>query len=137
MKKLAIEWKHFEKDGETCERCAGTGENLATVIAELQQELAGEGVEVTLTETLLPASRIAESNMIFFNGIPLENLLAETAVSENSCDSCSCLTGEETLCRTVEFEGKTYEEIPKELIRRAALKALSSEQGGNSGQSLV
>jgi hypothetical protein len=127
MKKLAIEWKHFEKEGETCERCAGTGENLATVVAELQQELKGEGVEVTLTETLLPASRIAESNMILFNGIPLENLLAEMDVAENPCASCACLTGEETLCRTVEFEGKTYEEIPKDLIRRAALKAVSSK----------
>lgn len=94
MKKLAIEWKHFEKEGETCERCAGTGENLATVVAELQQELKGEGVEVTLTETLLPASRIAESNMILFNGIPLENLLAEMDVAENPCASCACLTGE-------------------------------------------
>jgi hypothetical protein len=107
------------------------------VIAELQQDLADEGVEVTLKETLLPVSRIDESNLILFNGIPLEKLLAATAVSENSCDSCSCLTGEETLCRTIVFEGKTYEEIPKDLIHRAALKALSSEQGGNSGQSLA
>lgn len=128
MKKLNIEWKHFDKDGETCVRCAGTGSNLAAVIAELRQKLAGEGVEVTLTETLLSASRIEESNMILFNGIPLENLLAETAISENTCASCSCLTGEETLCRTVEFEGKTYEEIPVDLIRLAALKALSSEK---------
>jgi len=127
LKKLDIEWKHFDKDGETCERCAGTGKNLATVMAALQQELADEGVEVTLTETLLPASRIDESNMILFNGIPLENLLAETAVSENSCDSCACLTGEETQCRTVEYQGTTFEAIPKELILQALKKALFSK----------
>lgn len=33
--KLDIEWRHFEKDGETCERCAGTGTNLAEVIASI------------------------------------------------------------------------------------------------------
>jgi len=129
MKKLDIEWKHFDNEGETCERCAGTGGNLSQVIARLKEELASEGIEVTLTETLLPASRIEESNMILFNGIPLENLLAGISVSENSCDSCSCLTGEETMCRTVEYAGTTFEEIPADLIRTAALKALSSGKG--------
>jgi len=128
MKKLDIEWRHFDKDGETCKRCVGTGANLSEVITQLKEEMASQGIEVTLMETLLPDSRIDESNMIFFNGIPLENLLVEMTVSENACPSCSCLTGEETVCRTVEFEGKAYEEIPGELIRRAALKAISSEK---------
>jgi hypothetical protein len=43
---------------------------------------------------------------------------------ENACPSCTCLTGKETSCRTVEHEGVTYEEIPAELIRKAALKAI-------------
>jgi hypothetical protein len=127
MRKLAIEWRHYAKAGETCERCSATGSNLSAVVAALRDELAREGIEVTLTETLLPASLINQSNMILVNDVPLEDLLGEVAVAENSCASCSCLTGEETMCRTVEYQGKTFEEIPKELIRQALMKGLSSE----------
>jgi hypothetical protein len=37
------------------------------------------------------------------------------------------MTGSEAYCRTVEHNGKTYEEIPEELIYRAAYKILGVE----------
>jgi hypothetical protein len=125
MKKLIIEWRHFETGGQTCQRCGDTGETLRRVIEELSRELAGDGIGVTLTETHLLASSIAQSNMVLFNDVPLEDLLDEVEVSANECCSCSCLIGEDTVCRTLVYEGETYEDIPPELIRKAALKALN------------
>jgi len=124
MKELIIEWRHYEKEGATCDRCAATGSSVKEVVAELIDELAGEGITVTFTETTLPEELMAQSNLILFNGVPLDAVLDNAAADENPCPSCSCLTGSETSCRTVEFEGETYEEIPGELIRKAAYKVI-------------
>lgn len=129
MKTLGIEWRHYDKAGQTCDRCTSTGASVRKVISELSSELAEKGVMVTFTETLLPEELMAQSNMLLFNGVPLETILDNAAADENHCASCSCLTGSETSCRTVEHEGKTYEEIPDELIRKAIYEAISSNEG--------
>ena len=121
MKTLNIEWRHFETGGQTCERCGDTGAALRRVIEELART---EGVTIEYQETHLLASSIAQSNMVLFNGVPLEELLVGAEVSSNECCSCSCLIGEDTECRTLLYQGKTYEDIPEELMREAALKAL-------------
>jgi hypothetical protein len=123
MKTLEIEWKHLEKDGDTCLRCAGTGKTLKDVVTEMQTRCRSLGVFVTLREIALPADRICESNSIRFNGVPLEELLSGATPSKSYCGSCSDLTGTETYCRTVERDGQTYEEIPEELIWEAACRA--------------
>lgn len=124
MKELIIEWRHFEKEGATCLRCSATGKALEEVVGYLRKELAPQGIQVAFAETKLPVEELGQSNMILFNGAPLEELLAGAEASESECRSCSCLTGTEALCRTVEYEGKSYEEIPEALIREAAYKAL-------------
>lgn len=128
MRTLEIEWRHYEKDGATCLRCSATGKTLQQVLAELQQELAAEGVQVHFTETKLPGSRLAESNTILFNGVPLEELLAGAGSGSSECASCACLVGNETVCRTVVYGGRSYEEIPEELIRQAAWRAAGAGQ---------
>ncbi|OGU04929.1 MAG: molybdenum cofactor biosysynthesis protein [Geobacteraceae bacterium GWC2_58_44] len=128
MKELTIEWRHYEKEGTTCDRCAATGTSVREVVSELGKELAGRGVTVTLIENVLPEELMAQSNMLLFNGVPLEAILDNAAADENPCPSCSCLTGSETSCRTVQYQGKTYEEIPAELIRKAAHKVLGLNQ---------
>lgn len=124
MKELAIEWRHYDKGGATCDRCAATGSSLSEVVSELSRELEPKGVTVTFTETALPEEEIAQSNIILFNGLPLEAVLEDAAAQESPCPSCSCLTGSETNCRTVQYQDMTYEEIPPDLIRKAAYKAL-------------
>ena len=124
MKTLSIEWRHYDKSGSTCERCSSTGATLSEVISELSRELEAEGITLTFTETLLPEEEMAQSNLILINGIPLESLLDDATSSENSCHSCSCLTGKETSCRTVEQQGNVYEDIPAELIRQAVFRYL-------------
>ncbi len=123
MKKLAIEWKHLESRGRTCDRCSDTGQAVREVVAELQEELGRQGVAVSFTETKLGEAQIPESNQIFFNGVLLEELLVGARPGDNACCSCTELLGVETSCRTVEVGRQTYEAIPAELIRRAARKA--------------
>lgn len=127
MKTLDIEWKHLEKDGDTCLRCVGTGKTLKDVITEMRARCRPHGVSITLHEIVLSADRVCESNSIRFNGVPLEELLTGATPSENYCRSCSDLTGTETYCRTVERDGQTYEEIPEELIWEAACRAVDCD----------
>lgn len=122
MRELSIEWRHYEKNGATCVRCADTGKTLDEVMKLLAVELKDQGIQVNFTETLLQENEIALSNLILFNGVPLEDILEDASALENPCPSCSCLTGKETSCRTLEHEGVIYESIPAELIRKAALK---------------
>ena len=122
-KRLEIEWKHFAVGDATCERCGKTGDALREVIDELRNEFAPAGVKINLTETLLDKTRIAESNEIRMNGVQVEDLLAAGVVSTD-CPSCGTLAGESTCCRAIEIGNERYEEIPAEMIKKAAYRAL-------------
>ena len=127
MKTLKIEWVHLDVEGETCDRCYDTGENLNQEIKRLSRALQPQGIEVEFIETKLDDTKIPQSNTIFFNGVPIEDIL-NIAVSKNYCDSCTSLLGAETYCRTVTYEGNEYEDIPAKAIRQAAYKALGIEE---------
>jgi len=122
MKELEIEWKHLDVDGKTCDRCIGTGDEIRHFVSRLHEECSLQGVHITLKETKLTEKEIEESNRIFINGIPLEDILPETTVSQNVCSSCSDLIGSLTCCRTIIHTGKEYETIPQQLIREAVCK---------------
>ena len=120
MKTLEIEWKHLDVEGKTCARCSDTGEALQEAIAKLAEECRPLGWDIKFKETTLAAKNISESNVILFNGKPIEALLPGARASESPCESCSEITGKSTSCRTVEFAGDTYGGIPASLIRQAA-----------------
>jgi len=122
-KNLLIEWRHLDVDGETCDRCYDTGENLAAEVKRLNRALSPQGIEVKYVEIKLNEDQVAESNGILFNGVPIENIL-NIEVSQNFCGSCSDLVGKDIYCRTIKFEGNEYEDIPAKAIRQAAHKAL-------------
>lgn len=128
MRRLEIEWKHLDKDGQTCERCGDTGEALRRVVQELNGELQAKGWQVALKQTLLTETEIPESNEILLNGVLLEEILPQASKSENRCCSCEELLGAPTLCRTVEYQGTTYEAIPSELIREAAYRVVDRQR---------
>jgi arsenite methyltransferase len=131
MKTLKIEWNHLEVSGETCDRCYDTGENLTQEVKRLKRALQPAGVEIELIETILDDTQIPQSNIILFNGVPIEEIL-NIKVSNNYCDSCTNLLGTETYCRTVTYEGDEYEDIPAKAIRQAALKVLGMEAAKSS-----
>ncbi len=125
MRTLIIEWKHLDLDKGTCLRCAKTGKTLNQTIIELQKELETKGIQIKFIETKLSKKEIQQSNMILMNGKPLETILSGAKADENYCSSCTCLTGNETYCRTIHYNSKIYEEIPEELIRKAVFKTLN------------
>ncbi len=120
MDNLLIEWPHLEKEEQTCLRCAETGEAIGVVVAEMAESCAAKGVRIEFKETKLGEEDISKSNSILINGTPIEELLPDAQASTNDCGSCSELTGKETQCRTVEYDGETYATIPGSLIRKAA-----------------
>jgi len=122
-KRLEIEWKHFAVGDATCERCGNTGDALRVALEELRSKFAPAGVKINLTETLLDKTRIAESNEIRMNGVLIEDLLAAGVISTD-CPSCGTLAGESTCCRAIEVDNKRYEDIPSDLIKKAAYRAL-------------
>jgi hypothetical protein len=128
MRKIAIEWKHFDKGGKTCARCSATGANLADAISGLRDEFQPKGVEIELTEIKLPESRMDESNEIRIDGILLEKLLPKATAGRNECLSCGDLIGSDSCCcRTISQRGETFEEIPVALIREAIGSRLEAE----------
>lgn len=120
MKTLEIEWRHFDKDGRTCLRCSDTLQSLQQVVSQLAVECAPRGVEIVYRETKLPIEQLSQSNLILFNGFPLEAVLSGASASENECQSCGDLCGAPSFCRTVTVGSHTFEAIPATLIRQAA-----------------
>lgn len=127
MKKLLIEWRHLDVQGETCDRCYDTGENLFNEVRRLNRQLEPQGITVEVLETKLDDTRIPESNMLLFDGVPIEDIL-DLTVSFNHCDSCSSCLDTDTECRTIIYEGNEYEDIPAKAIRHAALKVLGLDK---------
>ena len=123
MRELIIEWKHLDINGDTCDRCYDTGENLTAEVKRLNRSLNPKGISVIIKEVKLDDNRIPESNTVYFNGIPIEVIL-NIRISENYCETCSDMLGKKTLCRTVVYEGNEYEDIPAKAIREAAYKYL-------------
>lgn len=120
MNILEIEWRHLDKDGRTCLRCSDTLQSLQQVVTQLAAECAPHGVHIAYRETKLPPEQLSESNLILFNGVPLESALPGASASESECLSCGDLCGQPSLCRTVFVAGHTFEAIPAALIRQAA-----------------
>lgn len=134
MKTLKIEWRHLDVEGETCDRCYDTGENLANEVKRLIKVFQPKGIKVEFIEVKLDDTQIPQSNTILFNGIPIEDIL-DIEVSQNFCDSCTALLGADTYCRTVVFEGNEYEDIPAKAIRQAAYKTLGLKEDKSNSSS--
>jgi hypothetical protein len=132
MKMLNIEWRHLDLEKGTCLRCSKTGKSLNQVISDLKKELKTQGIQIKFIETKLSEKEIQQSNIILINGKTIESILSGAKVSENYCSSCTCLTGNETYCRTIQYNDKTYEEIPEELIRKAVYKTLNLDETENN-----
>lgn len=120
MKNLLIEWKHYDRKGNTCTRCSKTGASLQKAINDLKKELGTEKINLLFKETKLSEKEIQISNSILINGIPLEDLLHDTKVVETSCNSCCTLTGLSVSCRALSCQGQITEDIPVDLIKKAA-----------------
>ncbi len=121
---LDVEWRHVGEDVDsTCERCAATGRTLQEVLDEIRPMLSARRIRIRVRETVLPHDG-SGSPISLFNGIPIEDLIDEVSVGITPCISCSCITGTDAECRALICGDRVYEDVPAEIIRQAALKAV-------------
>jgi len=133
IKKLKIDFLYL--DLSTCERCGATDKVLDDALDELKPEL--RGAEVIVKKTKIKNDEEAKkydfvrSPTIRINGVDIEKILTgKLDVKDNYCESCASICGEScsestgggTQCRTVEYKGKIYEAVPKEMIKDAIRK---------------
>lgn len=125
MKKLKIEWRYYDKKGETCTRCNNTGDNIKTAIESISSDQQFKNIDIDYSEKKLGAGKMPESNTVIINGQKLEDILNARA-SENYCHLCSCLAGKGTNCRTVLYGGKVYEDLSVAIIIAAIKQSVKS-----------
>lgn len=122
MTPLVVEWRHLAVEGETCERCGGTGANVRDAVEAMGPVLAAQGIALELREVELPPEEIAHSNEVLVDGTLIEELVGgERAVSD--CASCGDLVGSPCSCRTVKVGDEEHEELPESLIAAAIMAA--------------
>jgi hypothetical protein len=128
MNQLTIDFLYL--DLSCCERCQSTDKTMDEVLMELRQELKVID-HLTVNKIRINTKKDEEmyglkrSPTIRLNGQDLEEIVSgEMVMSDNYCGSCSKVCGEETNCRTFEYEGETSENIPKEMLREGILKVL-------------
>lgn len=124
MPRLDIVWRRLLVGGATCDHCAETGQAVVEAASILRQELAPNGIAVTLTEEALDPFSLAQSNMILFNGETVESLLGATTTACH-CDSCSDMLGQPVACRSLLLDGQLMSAIPLARILDAGRIAAS------------
>jgi hypothetical protein len=127
MKTIKIIWQRLVDDqGQTCDRCGGTEQELHKALRFLIKALAPAGIAFSLEIKSLDPQEFArdpsQSNRIWVDGKSLEKWVKAEAGVSPCCGPCG-----DAECRTVNVEGTTYETIPAELIIRAALLAVERE----------
>ncbi len=123
MKTLVIEWKRLlDEQKKTCERCGSTEQEVEKAVQSLVQELKPFGIEVSLVKKAIDPESfkkdVLQSNKILIAGRTMEDWLGAGTGQSSCCGPCG-----DSECRTIEFNEKTYETIPAELIVKAGLIA--------------
>lgn len=128
MSVLRVQWVHLMVEGNTCPRCAETGQEVERAIHWLQQALSPLGFKVEFEEVELTPEEFSRnplrSNEIWLNGRLLEDWLEATTTQTQCCDVCG-----DADCRAVKVGEKIHEVIPAELIVKAGLIAISQAMG--------
>jgi len=125
MKKIIIEWLHYEKEGQTCCRCSDSSESIKSVIEKIKPLLKTKNIELELKETLLGEKNIDLSNTVRINGKDIMNLLNEKYGTMTECPSCTELIGKATSCKTFVYSGDTHDALPEKMLLDAILKEAS------------
>ncbi|MEF8832779.1 MAG: DUF2703 domain-containing protein [Candidatus Thermoplasmatota archaeon] len=140
--RLVIDFLYI--DLEECERCQSSDETLDRAVRELREPLhQNDIVTITTNKTKITSDEQAEkyglirSPTLRINDTDIEEIVNEDyEVKDNYCPSCGDVTGPEcdeitgggNECRVFEYEGDTYETIPKEMIKEAIRKKVGIEK---------
>lgn len=126
---LLIRWYHLEVDGQTCSRCQQTKSTLSRAIEHLAPACRSAGWQISVEDIILSVEQIELSNRVEIAGRPIEDII-DIRTHMNVCDSCSHLTGKKEFCRSVEYQGKMYDDIPYAAFLEAIRKVTSLTTAG-------
>lgn len=123
MQPISIIWQRLvDEQGETCERCGATEQELIKALRFLTKALGPVGLSFTLESQALSPAEFAQdplqSNRILIDGRELGEWLGAKEGQSPCCGPCG-----EAQCRTLTLDQRVYETIPAELIIQAGLKA--------------
>ena len=122
-RKIIVEYLYL--DLQTCDRCIGTDKVLDEVMLTLTPALKLAGYKIEYRKVEMKTAELAErhrflsSPTIRVNGSDI----CQT-VMENRCGCCGEISGTDVACRVFEFNGKSYEVPPKEMLAKAVLNAV-------------
>lgn len=124
QKSMNITWQRLVTDDETCPRCGSTEDELASAVESLKQALTPLGIQIVVNKKELSVDEFKnqplESNRIWLNGQPLEDIVDAVVGQSPCCDVCG-----PSECRTVTVDGQVLETIPSNVIVKAGLMAAS------------
>lgn len=112
-------------DLSSCGRCLGTGANIETTLAALEEVMRATGMRVELRRIHVRSAeqarelRFVSSPTIRVNG---RDIAPKPLESECGADACGCEPG--VSCRVWRYAGREYAEAPVGLIVDAVLSEL-------------
>ncbi len=122
-------------DLSECERCQSSDETLDKALREMREQIHQNDVSsISISKRKITSDEEAEkydvvrSPTLRINGRDIEEIVNEDyEIKDSYCPSCDDVTGPECYevtgggndCRVFEYEGNTYETIPKEMIKEA------------------
>ncbi len=122
-KKIVVDYLYL--DLQTCDRCIGTDNVLDEVMLTITPALELAGFEVEYNKVEMETAEIAEQYQ--FLSSPTIRLNGQDicqSVEEDSCGCCSEISGTDVDCRVFEYDGKSYEVPPKEMIAEAIFQTV-------------
>jgi hypothetical protein len=126
-KKVIVEYLYLDID--TCDRCIGTDAVLDEVMKILTPALSLAGYEVVYNKIEMKTAETAKKHRFISSPtIRVNGNDICPSVSENSCGCCSEISGTDVDCRVFEYNGKSYEVPPKEMLAETILKTVFGQE---------
>lgn len=120
-KKVNVEYLYL--DLQSCDRCIGTDNVLDEVVDILTPALNLAGYEVEYNKTEINTEELAyQYKFLSSPTIRLNGKDICKSVQENDCGCCGEISGANVDCRIFEYNGKTYEVPPKEMLAEVILQ---------------
>ena len=123
MKVLKIRWQRLvDEKGQTCDRCGTTETSIDNALKKLKRSLKELQIDVVLEKKSISLPEFSkdplQSNRIWIADKSIETWLSGTIGQSKCCSTC-----QDSDCRTITVDGRTYEAIPADLIVKAGLLA--------------
>jgi len=133
FEKKVVVVEYLYLDLQTCERCIGTDNVLDEVMLVLTPalELTGFTVEYKKIE-IKTADMAIQHQFVSSPTIRVNGQDICKSVAENSCGCCSEISNTDVECRVFEYNGKTYEVPPKEMLAEGILQIIFGRYGEGS-----